>query len=121
MKNLDELRQILGEIFVQRTVVQWEDAFHQANALFGPVLTIPQVLAHPQMQALGMVQAVDHPTLGSIPQLAPPIMMSDTPGTIRKPPPMYGEHTVEILTDLGFSGTEIGHLADAKVVHVYER
>lgn len=115
--NLRELNAILKAAFAQRTVAQWEEAFHDANALFGPVLTVPQVLAHPQMEALGMVQSVQHPKLGAIPQLAPPIFMSDTPGGIRRPPPMFGEHTAEILSEVGFSQREIEMLAEKKVVH----
>lgn len=119
MANIADLRRILGEIFSRRSVAQWEEAFHDANALFSPVLTVPQVLAHPQMEALGMVQSVQHPRLGSIPQLAPPIMMSDTPGGIRRPPPMFGEHTAEILAEVGFSASEIGRLADSRVVKIH--
>jgi formyl-CoA transferase/CoA:oxalate CoA-transferase len=121
MSNVEDLRRILGQTFAQRTVAQWEEAFHDANALFGPVLSIPEVLAHPQMDALGMVQSVHHPKLGSIPQLAPPIMMSDTPGAIRRPPPMFGEHTSEILAEAGFSASEIGRFADAGVVRIHGR
>jgi crotonobetainyl-CoA:carnitine CoA-transferase CaiB-like acyl-CoA transferase len=117
--NLRELNAILKAAFARRTVAQWEEAFHDANALFGPVLTIPQVLAHPQMEALGMVQSVQHPKLGAIPQLAPPIFMSETPGGIRRPPPMFGEHTAEILAEVGFSQREIEMLAEKKVVHAH--
>lgn len=119
MANIGELNEVLGAVFAARTVAQWEEAFHDANALFGPVLTIPQVLAHPQMEALNMVQSVEHSRIGRIPQLSAPIFMSDTPGTIRRPPPMFGEHTAEILAEIGFSPSEIGALADRKVVHAH--
>lgn len=119
MANVRELNAVLKLAFAKRTVAQWEEAFHDANALFGPVLTMPQVLAHPQMDALGMVQSVQHPKLGKIPQMAPPIFMSDTPGGIRRPPPMYGEHTSQILQEVGFSPREIEVLAEKKVVHAH--
>jgi crotonobetainyl-CoA:carnitine CoA-transferase CaiB-like acyl-CoA transferase len=114
--NLGALNAILDAAFALRTVAQCEEAFHAANALFGPVLTVPQVLAHPQMQALGMVQSVEHPRLGTIPQLAPPIFMSETPGGIRRPPPMLGEHTVDILGEIGYSAREVEALIENKVV-----
>lgn len=117
VKNRDELNRILDARFATATVAQWEERFHEKNALFGPVLTIPGLLAHPQMQALGMVQSVTHPRIGPIPQLGPPIYMSDTPGGIRRPPPMFGEHTAEILGELGYTEGEIEHLAANKVVH----
>jgi formyl-CoA transferase/CoA:oxalate CoA-transferase len=118
MKNRAALNEILDAAFLQRTVVEWERIFHEATALFGPVLTVPQVLEHPQIKALGIVQSVVHPKLGAIPQLAPPIFMSDTPGGIRRPPPMFGEHTAEVLGELGYASNEIDRLAGTGVVHV---
>ncbi len=117
--NLGELNVTLKAAFEQRSVAQWEDAFHDANALFGPVLTVPQVLAHPQMAALGMVRSVEHSRLGTIPQLAAPIFMSETPGIIRRPPPMLGEHTAEILIAAGYTQAEIEGLAERKVVFAH--
>jgi crotonobetainyl-CoA:carnitine CoA-transferase CaiB-like acyl-CoA transferase len=118
MRNVEELNAILKERFAQRTVSEWEEAFHEANALFGPVLTLPQVLAHPQMEALGLVQSVEHPRAGSIPALAAPIMMSATPAQIRRPPPAFGQHTYEILQEIGYSDSQIGRFADKRIVHV---
>lgn len=119
MRNLQALNVILKERFAQRTVAEWEHAFHEASALFGPVLTVPQVLAHPQLHALNLVRTIEHPRLGPLQALAPPIMMSETPGQLRRPPPEFGQHTHEILSEVGFSDAEIGRLADAKVVHVH--
>jgi formyl-CoA transferase/CoA:oxalate CoA-transferase len=118
MRNITELNAILKRRFAERTVAEWEEAFHDANALFGPVLTVPQVLAHPQAQALGMVQSIEHPRAGTIPALAAPIMMSATPGAIRRPPPLFGQHTHEVLREIGYSDAEIGRLVDQGIVHV---
>ena len=119
MQHRAALNAILAVAFAKRTVVQWEKTFQEASALFGPVLTIPQMLAHPQMDALGMVQSVRHSRVGDIPQLAAPIFMSDTPGSIRRPPPMFGEHTAEVLSEIGYSKSEIETLAERKVVYVH--
>lgn len=119
MKHRTELNAVLEPLFASHTVLHWEERFHEANALFGPVCTVSQALAHPQMQALGMVQSVEHPTAGRIPQLAPPIFMSETPGGIARPPPLFGEHTVEILSELGYSMAEIDRFAGTKLVHAY--
>ncbi len=116
MENRAALNSLLSAAFAKRPVHEWEQEFRAANALFGPVLTIPQVLKHPQMEALGMVQSIDHPKLGPIPQLGAPILMSDTPGRLDRPPPAYGEHTAEVLAELGYSPTEIGRLADGKTI-----
>jgi len=119
MANLVEMNNILKPVFSSRTVAEWEEAFHKANALFGPVLTIPQVLAHPQIEALGMVQSVQHPRIGKIPMLAPPIFMSETPGGIKRPPPMFGEHTAEILGEIGFSQSQVENFVEKKVVFAH--
>lgn len=119
VKNRRELNAILEPEFASRSVAEWEESFNENNALFGPVLTIPGLLQHPQMQALGMVQTADHPTLGKIPQLAPPIVMSETPGEIRRHPPRFGEHTAEVLAEIGYSQAEIDRLASNKTVHVH--
>lgn len=121
VRNVRELNGILQERFGQRTVAQWEEAFHDASALFGPVLTVPQVLAHPQIEALRLVQTMQHARLGPLPALAAPIFMSETASAIQRPPPEFGEHTVEILEEVGYSAAQIGRLADKKVVHVHGR
>ncbi len=120
MTHRDELITILQQIFATRSVAQWEARFHEANALFGPVCSVSQALAHPQMSALGLVQSVEYSGAGRIPQLAPPIFMSDTPGGIRRPPPLYGQHTAEVLQEIGYSSAEIDRLAGSKVIHVHD-
>ena len=120
MENRSALNEILGSIFGQQTMSEWEKRFHETGGLFGPVLTIPQLLKHPQMTALGMVQSVEHPKLGAIPQLGPPIAMSYTPGGIRRAPPLFGEHTAEVLREIDFSDREIEKFAVAGIVHAPE-
>lgn len=118
--NRSELNAILDLTFRSHSVAEWEARFKEANALFGPVLTIGQMLEHPQMKALGMLGSVDHPRIGTIPQLAAPIFMSDTPSSMRRPPPMFGQHTRDVLCELGYSDTEIGGFIDRKVIQVHD-
>jgi crotonobetainyl-CoA:carnitine CoA-transferase CaiB-like acyl-CoA transferase len=114
--NRDELNEILDKIFSQHTTAEWEERFSAANALFAEVCSIPRILSHPQMDALGMVQSVEHARLGTIPQLGPPIFLSDTPGGIKSAPPVLGQHTADVLTQLGYTETEIGDLHRRGVV-----
>lgn len=120
VENRAELNAILDLTFRSRRVADWETTFKEANALFGPVLTIGQMLEHPQMKALGMLGSVDHPHIGTIPQLAAPIFMSDTPSSMKRPPPLFGQHTRDVLAELGYSNAEIGGFIDRKVIHVHE-
>jgi crotonobetainyl-CoA:carnitine CoA-transferase CaiB-like acyl-CoA transferase len=120
VERRDELNAILDAIFLTRTTADWEERFHNESALFGEVCSISRILSHPQIEALGMLQSVDHPTLGAIPQLAPPIWFSDTPGRIRSSPPLLGEHTGEILRSVGYTEDEIVDLADRNIALVPE-
>ena len=111
-----ELTEYLQRIFLTRTSREWEASFNEHSVLFGPVLTFSQILNHPQVQKSGLVQSVKHPTLGEIPQLGPVIFLHDTPGEISRPPPLLGEHTVEILKTAGFDDTSIAELLATGVV-----
>jgi formyl-CoA transferase/CoA:oxalate CoA-transferase len=101
--------------FETRTTAEWEPDFRRAGALFAPVRTIAEILAHPQVAELDLLQTVDHPTAGTIPQLGPPLRFSDTPASIRRPPPLLGQHTREVLADFGFAPDEIERLCTAGV------
>jgi len=113
----DELNDILDDVFVTRTTDEWQHRFQKARALFGPVLTIPEAVEQEQARATGLVTSVEHPKLGPIPTMRPVIELSDTPGAIERHPPLLGEHSVVVLTELGYSGAEIEQLiADGTVL-----
>ena len=110
-----EITEYLQRIFITRTSAEWEESFNQHRALFGPVHTFSQILNHPQVRKAGLVQSVEHATLGEIPQLGPVISLHDTPGAISGPPPVLGQHSKEILAEAGYSPEEIAALLDAGV------
>jgi crotonobetainyl-CoA:carnitine CoA-transferase CaiB-like acyl-CoA transferase len=116
IENLDQLNSILEPLFRTKNSAAWEDAFHAENALFGEVCSIDRILHHPHIQQAGVLQSISHPTAGQIPVLAPPIQLSDTPGSVDRHPPLYGEHSTEVLRDFGYSDDEIEALAAQGVV-----
>jgi crotonobetainyl-CoA:carnitine CoA-transferase CaiB-like acyl-CoA transferase len=116
LRNRDELIPILDSHFAERTTAEWEGRFLAESALFGPLLTIEQALSHPQVVASGLLGTVQHPTVGAVPQIGPPISMSDTPPYMERHPPLLGEHTREILVEAGFGDKEIGDLTGTGVV-----
>jgi crotonobetainyl-CoA:carnitine CoA-transferase CaiB-like acyl-CoA transferase len=116
LEHLDELNAILEPLFRTRTTAEWEDRFDNEQALFGEICSIDRILNHPQIQQAGVLQSVEHPTLGKVPQLAPAIELSDTPGTITTPPPLLGQHSVEIMRDFGFAEDEIQSLRETGVI-----
>lgn len=110
-----ELTEYLQSIFITRTSAEWEESFNQHRSLFGTVHTFSQILNHPQVQQAGLVQSVEHATLGEIPQLGPVIGLHDTPGGIAGPPPVLGQHSEEILAEAGYSPEEIAAMIKAGV------
>jgi crotonobetainyl-CoA:carnitine CoA-transferase CaiB-like acyl-CoA transferase len=87
----------------------------------GPVNTVAEILADPQIHAREMVEELTHPEYGPFKFLGIPIKMSDTPGALRTAPPRFGEHNRAILLDLGLTDSAITALAAAKVIHAASR
>jgi len=107
----------LQEAFLTRTYEEWEAVLLPAGIPMGAINTIDQVVDHSQVQARGALVESTHPVAGSIRMTGPPVRMSDTPGTVRTPAPLLGEHTEEILRDrLGVSTAEIARLHHEGVI-----
>src|SRR5579859_5796652 len=100
--NRAELTALLDAIFEKKPRAYWAERFRAHDALYSPVLSFSEALNHPQVQAAGVVQELEHPTAGMLPQIASPITLTDTPGKIDRPPPLLGEHTRQILREAGF-------------------
>ena len=83
----------------------------------GAINTIDQVMTHPQVEARGALVECTHPVAGTVTMTAPPVRMSDTPGAVRTPAPLLGQHTTEVLRSrLGMGDEEIARLRDARVI-----
>ena len=115
------LNPLLEEITVTRTSAEWQELFRAEHVLFGPVLSLTELMAHPHVIDTGMISSVSHATAGEIPQLAPTLKLSETPGALAGPPPRLGEHTAEVLAEeLGFDSAKIHELVTAGVIEVID-
>ena len=115
-KNRDALTVALEERLQLKTAAEWVEALNAAGVPCGPILTIDQVFANEQVQHLGLAHQIAHPQLGPIHILGLPVTLSRTPGAVQTPAPEKGEHSDEILGELGLSVEEIRRLREEGVV-----
>jgi crotonobetainyl-CoA:carnitine CoA-transferase CaiB-like acyl-CoA transferase len=112
-----DLIDILQEAFLARAYEEWESILQPAGIPVGAINTLDQVVAHPQVAARGVLVESVHPTAGPVRGVGPPVRLSDTPGTVRRPAPLIGEHTAGILRQrLGMTDVEIDRLARERII-----
>ncbi|WP_420995576.1 CaiB/BaiF CoA transferase family protein [Cupriavidus sp. 30B13] len=91
IENLPALRQLLADVFPTRTRQAWTDAFDAAGVPWGPINSMEEVFAHPQVRHRQLVQAAEHPTLGRVPMIRNP-MLAGAGAPPCAAPPLLGEH-----------------------------
>jgi formyl-CoA transferase len=115
-KNREALNRALGETLATKTTADWVGIITKAGVPCGPINTMDQVFADPQVQHIGAAVPVQHPVRGDIRLLRQPVTMSRTPASIVRAIPELGEHTDEVLRELGYSGGDIAGFRERKVV-----
>ena len=110
-KNRDALHGELEEYFRKRDTAEWIEILNKAGVPSGPIYSIDQAFSDPQVKSLGMVQSV-----GAVPYLGQPVTLSRTPSKVVAHPPRQGEHTEEVLQEMGFSRDEIEALRKKGIV-----
>ena len=106
--NHKELQPLLATTLSEKTTAEWCRIFDRSGVPNGPINSVDQVVTDPQIIAREMIVEVDHPVAGKTTLPGIPIKLSETPGSIRGPAPILGEHTGEILSDiLGYSPEQI--------------
>jgi crotonobetainyl-CoA:carnitine CoA-transferase CaiB-like acyl-CoA transferase len=115
--NYDALRPLIGDRLRMGTRSEWVQKLRPAGVPCGSVRDVAEVLRDPQLTAREMVLPLQHVTAGPIHVTGVPIKLSETPGSVRIPPPTLGQHTGEILTrDVGLSQGEIEQLRVSGVI-----
>lgn len=107
----DEVYDIVSAILPTRTTSEWQAIFDAHKLWCGPVYDYAALVADPHVNETGMIATVQHPVHGELRMPSPPLRMSETPPTVRTPPPMLGQHTDEVLRDdLGYDAERIERL-----------
>ena len=117
LKNRGALKFRLNEAFRRDTQMAWTEKLIEVGIPAGPVYTIDQVFSDPHVVSQRFIQPANHALLGKLPLLSNPARMDCTnQETARLPPPLFGQNSVEVLADFGFSRPEIDALLKEAVV-----
>ena len=116
IRNYDELAAILGGLFRTAPRADWLARLEANDVPAGPINRFDEGFADPGIEALGMVRTVTHPKAGPMRLLAGPVTVSGHDEEEIGPPPLLGEHTDEILGELGLGAAAIAALRAAEVI-----
>jgi crotonobetainyl-CoA:carnitine CoA-transferase CaiB-like acyl-CoA transferase len=117
-QNIDARLQMTQDVLIGRTSAEWLDRLTKADVPCGPVLTRSQMIQHPHIAALELLEEYDHPQAGRLRQARNAARFSGTPASIRLPAPVLGEHTEAVLGEIGYSA---GQIADLRAAGAFGR
>ncbi|MGE7764170.1 CaiB/BaiF CoA transferase family protein [Peribacillus sp. NPDC096540] len=114
--NKEELIPIVEDLLKRKTKKEWKILLDDAGIPNGPINTIAEMFEDPQIKARDMLVNMEHPTVENLRVTGSPLKLSKTPVTMRKHPPMYGEHTDSILAGIGYKPDEIIKFKQNKII-----
>lgn len=117
VKNRRELIDLLTKIFEQKSNSEWMKIFDKAPFPVGPVNSVKEVFKDPHIQAIGLVKTVPHKLAGDIKVVGPPVVYSSIRNEVQRAPPILGQDTDEVLTEiLGYDDDKIKELKSSGVI-----
>jgi crotonobetainyl-CoA:carnitine CoA-transferase CaiB-like acyl-CoA transferase len=117
IENHRELAQLFQEAFLTKSSDEWIALFQETGIPVGPIKNVAEALDDPHTHQREMVVEVDHPRLGRMKTLGVPVKLSETPGKVERAAPLLGQHTWEILQDLGYSESQVREWFESGVVY----
>jgi crotonobetainyl-CoA:carnitine CoA-transferase CaiB-like acyl-CoA transferase len=116
LKNRTVLEPLIEAVTIGQPRAHWLAKCEEVGIPAGPIYTVPEAHADPHARARGMVQELDHPTVGRVKALGNPVKMSATPPRLRTAAPLLGADTDAVLREAGYADGDIARLRAAKVV-----
>ena len=116
LANLARTVQIVQEKIATRTVSEWVTLLSRIKVSCSPIHTLGQALSHPQVQARGLIEQTEHPVVGPLKQIGLPVKFQGQARTAVCPPPMHGQHSREILQELGYDDGDVSTFIETSVV-----
>jgi formyl-CoA transferase len=114
------LNELIAAIFSTKTTDEWVAAFDAAGVPCGPVRYTAELFDDPQVAAMELLREFDHPVVGPVVMANSPLRMSGGETGTRRPSPALGQHTREVLAELGYEAGEIEALIAQRVVRAWE-
>ena len=115
-RNRAALNAALNETFGTKPSAAWIALLNEAGVPCGPIYAVDEVFGDPQVRHLEAAAAVEHPTLGTIRLVNQAVKLTRTPASVAAAPPERGEHTEEVLRELGYGAPDIVRLRAARVI-----
>jgi len=120
-RNIDKIYDRMREIALSRTTAEWEELLLSIDVPHAAFAALSQITEQPHLKAVGLFQELDHPSEGKLLQARPPAQFSASPTGVHRLAPQLGQHTREVLREVGYPEEEIDRLIDTKTVGAAER
>jgi crotonobetainyl-CoA:carnitine CoA-transferase CaiB-like acyl-CoA transferase len=114
MQNIDQLYGILADAIATKTSAEWTTIFEAADVPYGPVRELNQMMSDPYLVETGFFKHYAHPTEGDMVMTSIPVQFSDSPGNVRLLPPTLGEHSLEILAEVGYDAQSAARMSRSR-------
>ena len=111
IRNRETLVPLLQNILQRKPMATWLEKFSHADIPAAPINTVPEAIENLQTRGRGLIVQLEHPAIGTAKSIANPIRFSNTPVSYRLPPPLLGEHTPQVLQELGYTAGAVRALA----------